>query len=70
MSKLKELFNNLFIGEKVESDGMSAGYRKIPLIKKYARRVKDFWLKYWQPICALIGVIIASLTFYFEYLRK
>jgi|GEM_PF-5406018 len=71
--KLKELWNNLFIGKKVESDGMSAGYREIPLVKKYARRPKELWLKYWQPIGALfvvLGVIIAALTFYFQYFRK
>ncbi|MFH1629648.1 MAG: hypothetical protein ABIE47_13115 [Pseudomonadota bacterium] len=73
MLKLKELWTNLFTGEKVESDGMSAGYRKIPLVKKYARRPKEFWLKYWQPIGALfvvIGVIIAALTFWFQYFRR
>jgi hypothetical protein len=71
--KLKEFWNNLFIGEEVESNGMSGGYRKPPLIRKYARWPKAFWLKYWQPIGALfvvIGVIIAVLTFYFQYLKE
>ena len=61
--KLKELWNNLFIGEQIESNGMSGGYRRPPLIKKYARQLKKLWLKYWQPVVIPLGIIVTILAF-------
>ena len=71
MSKLKEFWHDLFNEKWIDGGGGGiVGHTQAPLIKLPAKWLWQWWLKYWQPVCGAIAIIIAALTFYFQYLRK
>lgn len=72
LSKIKDLWHDLFNSKWIPPDPSIGfiGRTQPPLIKLPAKWLWQWWLKYWQPVCGAVAIIIAALTFYFQYLRK